>query len=147
MKLFVAAIFGLLAFASGDVSHLLNTYLPPFQQKYPAPSNQYLPPVHNTYSGPALQSFSSYSVRQPENIYSAPAVQSFSSYSAPTVRRHQQYFSAPSVEYLPPVHTSYLAPATFHQQSFSTGSGSYSSVGADIGTQYAANGGYVYRKK
>jgi len=40
-----------------------------------------------------------------------------------------------SNEYLPPLQNSYAAPSV-----------SYSAPSVDVGTQYASNGGYVYRK-
>jgi len=72
----------------------------------------------------------------PSVSYSAPSV----SYSAPAV---QQSYSAPSVSYsAPAVQQSYSAPAV----SYSAPSVSYSAPSVDVGTQYASNGGYVYRK-
>lgn len=164
--------------ASADVSHLSRSYLPPAQQSYSgpsyqqssfsahggvdggysagsvgggfsAPSNQYLPPVHQTLAAPAP----SYTGHVEES-YVAPAAPS---YAAPAVHQQASFssvgsvgggYSAPSNEYLPPVHQTYSAPATANAiNAYSSGhSVSYSSGAAEVGTQYAANGGYVYKK-
>lgn len=170
----VIAVTVMIAMAKADVSHLTKSYLPPVQQQtysvpsvaysgpsvhqhttYTAPVNEYLPPVKQSYSSGSLVGYSAPSV---ETTYSAPAV----SYAVPSTAyatsgvsyQHQhQTYSAPvssvSSEYLPPVQNTYSEHTYSVPQTYvsSVPQSTYYS-GSDVsGTQYASNGGYVYRKK
>lgn len=155
----------MMAMANADVSHLTKTYLPPVQHQtysvpsvaysapavhqhttYTAPVNEYLPPVKQTYSTGSLVGYSAPSV---ETTYTAPA-----SYATSGVSYQHQTYSAPvsavSSEYLPPVQNTYSEHTYAVPQTYVSSvpqSATYYS-GSDVsGTQYASNGGYVYRKK
>ncbi|XP_058983471.1 cuticle protein 16.5-like [Musca domestica] len=121
MKLFIV-LFALVAVASADVSHLLNTeYLPPHQGAHSAPAV--------SYSAPAA----TYHVAA-----SAPVV----SYSAPAATYHVAE-SAPAVSYSAPAAVSYSAPAAV---SYSAPAATYETYQASAPTAtFSASEGYRYK--
>ncbi|XP_054729165.1 cuticle protein LPCP-23-like [Anastrepha obliqua] len=94
-------------------------------QTHHAPAVQYHAPAA-TYSRPVVTSY-----RAPAATYSAPTI----SYSAPAISSSSistGSYRAPAATYSSPA-ISYSAPAT-----------SVSTSSSSLGTQYAANGGYIY---
>ncbi|KAI9589331.1 uncharacterized protein LOC119642199 [Glossina fuscipes] len=120
--------------------------VPAVQQSYAAPVNEYLPPNKHSYSTGGssglgglggLGGFSGsfgYSAPAVDTTYNAPSV----SYQLPAVQ--QDYLPPVQQTYVPAVQGTYSAPTS----GYSGSSFSYSS--GDAGTQYASNGGYVYKK-
>lgn len=111
---------------------------PAFQQTFATPAvpvvqQTYAPSV--SYSAPAV----SYSAPIVKQLYAAPTV----SYSVPAVQASYPATSVQTSYSAPVVQTSYSAPAI--QQFYAAPSVSIAS--GNIGTQYAADGGYIYKKK
>lgn len=111
---------------------------PAFQQTFATPAvpvvqQTYAPSV--SYSAPAV----SYSAPIVKQLYAAPTV----SYSVPAVQASYPATSVQTSYSAPVVQTSYSAPAI--QQFYAAPSVSIAS--GNIGTQYAPDGGYIYKKK